>query len=245
MRGLGYVQGPGGRGSGADPKDKVDVALAISRAAGPFPTRATAIESYRRLVRLDPDNPLLNLRLADALLRAGREKESLAYFRRVIRAGPRTTDAFVGLATALANLGQLDESRQALMEALELDPKSGQAHFNLGELARLAGRDDEARRHYEAALDDEATRTRRPGASGAVAMAKRRSLRAFAILVVRLAAGLFAVLAAFGPRPARPAFLLITLDTLRADRSAPTAPLRARRRTSTPWRNAARSSRPP
>jgi len=159
FRGLGYVQGPGGRGSGADPKDQIDIALAISRAAGPFPDAATALESYRQLVRLDPDNPLINLRLADALLRAGREKESLAYFRRVIRAGPRTTDAFVGLATALANLGQLEESRAALMGALGVDPRSGQAHFNLGELARLAGRSDEARHHYEAALDDEATRT--------------------------------------------------------------------------------------
>lgn len=159
LRSLGYVQGPGGRGSGADPKDKVDVALEISRAAGPFPGAGTVIDSYQRLARLDPENPLVNLRLADALLRAGRESESLAFFRRVIRAGPRTTDAFVGLATALADLGHLEESRSALMGALELDPKSGQAHFNLGELARLAGRNGEARRHYEAALDDEATRT--------------------------------------------------------------------------------------
>jgi len=65
----------------------------------------------------------------------------------------------LGLATALANLGQLEESRAALMGALGVDPRSGQAHFNLGELARLAGRSDEARHHYEAALDDEATRT--------------------------------------------------------------------------------------
>ena len=37
LRALGYVQGPGGAGSGADPKDRVEVALAIARAAGPFP----------------------------------------------------------------------------------------------------------------------------------------------------------------------------------------------------------------
>ena len=36
LRALGYVQGPGGRGSGADPKDKVAVAREIARAVGPF-----------------------------------------------------------------------------------------------------------------------------------------------------------------------------------------------------------------
>jgi choline-sulfatase len=42
LRALGYAQGPGGAGSGADPKDRVEVALAIARAAGPFPDAASA-----------------------------------------------------------------------------------------------------------------------------------------------------------------------------------------------------------
>ena len=158
LRSLGYVQGPGGRGSGADPKDKVDVALEISRAAGPYPDAASAVAAYRRLAGLDPDNPLLNLRLADALLRSGDAKGAVPYFRRVTRAQPRTADAFVGLATALVNLGRMKESKEALLDGLRVDPTSGQAQFNLGELARLAGDEAEARRRYQAALDDESTR---------------------------------------------------------------------------------------
>ena len=42
LRALGYAQGPEGRGSGADPKDKVEVARRIARAAGPFPDAAAA-----------------------------------------------------------------------------------------------------------------------------------------------------------------------------------------------------------
>ena len=57
LRSLGYVQGPGGRGSGADPKDKVDIALAISRAGGPFANDAEMLAAYRKLVRLDPRQP--------------------------------------------------------------------------------------------------------------------------------------------------------------------------------------------
>ncbi len=96
LRSLGYVQGPGGRGSGADPKDKVEVARRIANATGPFKNWSDAIESYQALVTLDPLNPLLNLRLADALLRAGQGKDSLPFFARVVKSGPRNADAHVG-----------------------------------------------------------------------------------------------------------------------------------------------------
>jgi tetratricopeptide (TPR) repeat protein len=160
LRALGYGQGPGGKGSGADPKDKRELARRIASATGPFRTHAEAAVAYRELVALDPENPLLNFRLGDALLRAGRAAESLAFFRRVIAGGPRTAEAHVGLATALAALGRLGEAKAALEGGLALDSASAQAHFNLGEIARARGERDEARRHYQAALGDAVTAER-------------------------------------------------------------------------------------
>jgi tetratricopeptide (TPR) repeat protein len=160
LRSLGYVQGPGGRGSGADPKDKVEVARKIASATGPFADWSEAIASYRRLVALDPENPLLNLRLADALLRSGQPGPSLPFFARVVKAGPTTADPFVGYATALAQLDRLKEARPVLEQGLGVDPSSGQIHYNLGEIARIEGRFDDARREYEAALHDPVTAER-------------------------------------------------------------------------------------
>ena len=160
MHSLGYVQGIGEGGTGADPKDKVQVAMRIARAAGPFADHAAAAAAYREIAALDPDVPVVNFRLADALLRSGRAAESIPYYRKVLAASPRTADPFVGLATAHAQGGRLDLAARVLTEALRVDPTSGQAHFNLGEIARARGQRDAARRAYEAALADPLTRER-------------------------------------------------------------------------------------
>jgi Flp pilus assembly protein TadD len=160
LRALGYAQGPGARGSGADPKDMVEVARLIARATGPFPDHAAAAAAYREIARRDPSNPLVNLRLADALLRSGRPDDAVPYYKKVVAAGPRTADAFVGLASAHAERGRLDEARRVLQEALAVDPTSGQVHYNLGEIARTRGERETARREYAAALGDPVTRER-------------------------------------------------------------------------------------
>jgi arylsulfatase A-like enzyme len=157
LRALGYVQGPGGKGSGADPKDKLELARKIAAATGPFKDHADAARAYRELLRLDPENPLLNFRLADALLRSGRAEESLPYFRRVASGTPRTAEAHVGLAAALAQLERLDEAKAALEAGLAIEPLNAQAHYNLGEIARVNGQLAVARRHYEAARADAIT----------------------------------------------------------------------------------------
>lgn len=160
LRALGYVQGPEARGSGADPKDMIDVALLIARAAGPFRDHAAAAAAYRPIAMRDPANPLVNLRLADALLRAGRADEAIPYYKRVIAGQPRTADAFVGLASAHAERGRLDDARRVLEQALAVDPANGQVHYDLGEIARVKGDLETARREYTSALADPATRDR-------------------------------------------------------------------------------------
>jgi choline-sulfatase len=160
LRALGYAQGPGGVGSGADPKDRIEVALAIARATGPFADADAAARAYEAIVVRDPQNPLVNFRLADALLRAGRPARALPYFKRVADAGPRSADPLVGLATAYAQLDRMDDARAALERALALEPGNGQAHYNLGEIARARGDAPGARAAYEAALQDPVTRDR-------------------------------------------------------------------------------------
>jgi tetratricopeptide (TPR) repeat protein len=160
LRALGYVQGPGGRGSGADPKDKVEVARRIGRAAGPFPDLAAAVAAYRELAALDPDNPLVNFRLADALLRSGHPREAVPYYQKVVAAGPHGADAHVGLATAYAALDRIEDARRVLEQALAIDPANGQVQYNLGEIARVRGQRQEARERYEHALADPVTRAR-------------------------------------------------------------------------------------
>ena len=115
-----------------------------------------------------------SFRLADALLRAGRARESVALFRKVVASEPRSADPYVGLATALAQTGRVAEAKQALEQALAVDPRSGQARYNLGEIARLAGDTAEARRQYEAARADPVTRERAEARLQSLGQAERR-----------------------------------------------------------------------
>jgi predicted Zn-dependent protease len=131
----------------------------IAAASGPFQNWEEAIRSYRSLVVQDPENPLLNMRLADALLRYGNAEASLVYFARVVKSKPLTADAHVGYATALASLNRLKDARRVLEDALLVDP-SGQVHYNLGEIARAEGRIRDARREFEAARADPVTTSR-------------------------------------------------------------------------------------
>jgi len=160
LRSLGYTQAPATRGSAADPKDKRELARRIAAATGPFKDYAEAARVYKQLQRLDPPNPLVNLRLADALLRSGQAQASLVPYRRVLDAGARTADPFVGLATALLELGRLDEAGRVLGSGLEVAPRSGQLNYNLGELARARGDQAEARRLYALAAEDAVTSER-------------------------------------------------------------------------------------
>jgi predicted Zn-dependent protease len=160
LRALGYVAGPGGRGSRADPKDKVAVARLIAKAVGPFGGPADVVKAYEPIAALDPENPLVVFRLADALLRSGRVGESIPLFARVVAGRPRSPDPFVGLATAYARTGKMVQAKKALEGALTVDPGNGQAHFNLGEMARARGDEAEARSRYEKARLDPVTRAR-------------------------------------------------------------------------------------
>jgi len=160
LRSLGYVQGPGGRGSGADPKDMKEMARRIASANGPFASWPEMLKAYEPLLALDPPNPLLNMRVADALLRSGNPQAAIPHFARVVRGGPASADPFVGYATALAQLNRMREARKILEDGLKVDPASGQIHYNLGEIARLEGRREDARKAYTAALQDPVTAAR-------------------------------------------------------------------------------------
>ena len=238
LRSLGYVQGPGGRGSGADPKDKVDVARRIAAAAGPFPDHAAAARAYREIAALDPDNPLVNFRLADALLRAGKPGEAVGYFRRVVSSGPRTAEAHVGLATAYADLGRLDEAEKAPAarpgdrRGERTDPlQPGRDRAGGGRPRARARRVRPGPRRSR----DAATAQRRGWTPCNEAMRRRSTLAAFLAAVAMPALFFFFVLrkpASGGPRRQRPS---------RDHRHAARRPRRPLRR---PWRGDTPPGRP-
>ena len=168
--------------------------------------------------------------------------DAVPYYRKVIAGQPRTADPFVGLASAHAERGRLDERAACCSRALAVDPASGQVHYNLGEVARVQGDvETAARAAYKSALDDPVTRER----------ARRRGWQRRSVKPRRPSSPWPAAWPRGAGRARRvrrrrrrgrgASVLLVTIDTLRADRvgaygaktgatPAPRRPGRARRR---------------
>ena len=150
-------------GTGADPKDKVEVALAhrarrrpLSR---PRPRRSPPIAA---IAALDPDVPLVNFRLADALLRAGRAARVHPVLpegdRGRRRAPPIPSSAW---PPRYAQLGPHGRGRAgARRRRSRSTPRAGRRTSTWARSRACAATVPRARRAYEAAL----ARSRHPGA---------------------------------------------------------------------------------
>jgi len=167
LQSLGYVGAgaqPGGAkadASGAitisakdrpDPKDRVDLAARIGQVtAGELqgPALRAALE---RIVRDDPKNGQMRMRLAFTLQESGSCAAAVPHFEAAIAAAVPSADPHLGLAECLAATGRSDAARRALIAADRIEPGNPIVAANLGLMDLDAGRVPEAIDRLKAAL---------------------------------------------------------------------------------------------
>ncbi|MBM4016919.1 MAG: tetratricopeptide repeat protein [Planctomycetes bacterium] len=81
-----------------------------------------AIEWYRRGLRQFPDDALLRVALAGAMLARGQWQSAAEHFQAVLRTDPAHLAARCGLARALTRVGRIDEAREQYRVVLALNP---------------------------------------------------------------------------------------------------------------------------
>jgi tetratricopeptide (TPR) repeat protein len=81
-----------------------------------------AVERFAAAVKADPDYPVAEFQLAEALRRTGRAAESLSHYAHVIKTDPKTAEVRIGYAMALGRLGRYLEARRALTDAMQVLP---------------------------------------------------------------------------------------------------------------------------
>lgn len=113
---------------------------------------AAAAGYLRKAVDLAPRNPTLNLKLAEALRRAGRADEALRYYDEAIGAAPGTgaAEARFGYAMALVRLQRYSDARDRLSEGVARHP--GEPAFAHALARLLAAAPDERVRDGRRAL---------------------------------------------------------------------------------------------
>ncbi len=93
---------------------------------------AEALELYREMLVLQPDDAHLRWHLGRALLALGKFEAAIEAHRAAVLLDPDAVDAWTGLASALQQTGQYEEAIAPLEAAIWLDPKNIDIYVNLG-----------------------------------------------------------------------------------------------------------------
>ena len=112
-----------------------------------------AVEQYRQVLALTPDDALAHSNLGTALAAQGRLDEAVGHYERALALAPGDADAHSNLGNALLSLGRADEGVASLRRALDIDPSSAEAHAALGIALHDGGRLDDAIDHLRRAID--------------------------------------------------------------------------------------------
>ncbi len=111
---------------------------------------AEAVESYRRVLALQPDNVWAITNLGATYWKQGERDQAIA----VYRAAPVLDDAILGnMGMFYLDMGQYEKAVDALRQAVTLTPNSDIKHGNLGDAYTRLGRMKEALEQYRLAAD--------------------------------------------------------------------------------------------
>jgi tetratricopeptide (TPR) repeat protein len=103
-----------------------------------------AEESFKAGLRSEPNNPLRQYGLAEALRRQGKMEEAIGCYERIVAAMPDFAQAHRGLCSIYTESGRFDRAFGHCRRDAELNPEAAEAQFNLGRALLELGRHDAA-----------------------------------------------------------------------------------------------------
>lgn len=158
---LGYVATPAaGRhakrsGPLADPKDKLDVFIAVQRAGELMSgdDHAQAAQLLESALVAEPDMPQALLMLGSSYTALGRTADAKARFDRVLKNDPESVPGLIGMANILMQSGQTDDVVTLCKRTLSVDPRNSQAYALLGDVYIDRRQPELALPHLEKAVE--------------------------------------------------------------------------------------------
>lgn len=139
----------------ADPKDKLDVFIAVQR-AGELMSRdehAEAAQALEAALVKEPAMPQALLMLGSCYSAMGRTMEAKAQFDRVLKNDPESIPGLIGMANILLESGQTDDVITLCKRTLSVDPRNSQAYALLGEVYIDRRQPEQALPHLEKAVE--------------------------------------------------------------------------------------------
>ena len=91
-----------------------------------------AIESYRKAIKIKPDDADAYANLGDALREKGELHEAIASCEKAIKLRPNLFGAYNNLGMALKDKGELDAAIDSCKKAIKIKPDYADAYYNMG-----------------------------------------------------------------------------------------------------------------
>jgi len=110
---------------------------------------AEAVPELQAELKLNPDEPDTQYRLAYALLQTGQEEQAIEVLRTLIAAHPNHARGRYDLGKELLETGKTEEAIQNLEVAAKLDPERAYIHYQLQSAYRKAARTSDADRELQ------------------------------------------------------------------------------------------------
>jgi choline-sulfatase len=154
LRSLGYLASSTRKAAAvrADPKDRVALAARIAEITSGELRGASLRRALERIVREDPANGQMRMRLGFVLQESGDCRGATPHFEAAIAADVPSAEPRLGLAECLAAIGHADAARRVLLAAERLEPGNPVVLANLGMLALSGGQTREAISRLRSAL---------------------------------------------------------------------------------------------
>jgi tetratricopeptide (TPR) repeat protein len=127
-------------------------ALAVQYESDPN-TRAQAIDSYQRVLGIEPQHAEALINLGMLSYDEGRLEKATECFQRAVNLNKENAVAQFNLGSILEELGQLEEARNHLRLAVRLDVEYADAHYNLAFVCDKLGDRAEGRQHWQRYVD--------------------------------------------------------------------------------------------
>jgi choline-sulfatase len=156
LESLGYLGGgarAGGRGGGADPKDKLaEYNLYEKALTALYGGRSdSAIAGFRAALAEDAHNTLARYYLGDAYLRSGKPDDALREWTAALAFDPEYAPADEAIGALWLARQDYAKARSFFEQALAVAPEDYAAQFELGMVAQRQGQFKEALQRFEAA----------------------------------------------------------------------------------------------
>jgi choline-sulfatase len=153
LQALGYTSGHRSpRSVPPDPKDRREEAARLAQITSGELRGQRLEQALREVLREDPENPQVNVRLAYALVEKQRCADAIPHFNRAIAHRLPTADAHLGLAGCQVAARNLPAAERTLRAAETVEPDNPIVYANLGMVVSDSGHPADAIRYLQSAL---------------------------------------------------------------------------------------------